>query len=431
MVYVLDKDGHPLMPTENHAKVRVLLKSGRAVVKKRCPFTIQLTYESTTYTQEITLGVDAGSKHIGLSATTKNKVLYESDVELRSDIVDLLSTRRELRRSRRNRKTRYRKIRFDNRRRRDKWLAPSVQNKVDSHLTVVKKAHEILPITKVIAEVAAFDLQKLKADAEGLAKPEGTDYQSGEQMGFWNVREYVLFRDGHQCQCCKGKSKDCVLNVHHIESRKTGGNAPNNLITLCETCHRGFHNGTVKLPKTIKRGMRFKDATFMGIMRWAFYNALKKQYPDVSLTYGYVTKNTRIENGLSVKEEEHGSGNKSYLMNHVIDARCISGNPKAVSYGTVYYQKKVRCHNRQIHKNTILKGGYRKRNQAPYEVMGFRLFDKVRWKGQDCFIFGRRSTGRMDLRLLDGTKINASVGYKNLRLLEMRRGYLTELRKVG
>lgn len=431
MVYVLDKDGHPLMPTENHAKVRVLLKSGRAVVKKRCPFTIQLTYESTTYTQEITLGVDAGSKHIGLSATTKNKVLYESDVELRNDIVDLLSTRRELRRSRRNRKTRYRKTRFDNRRRRDKWLAPSVQNKVDSHLTVVKKAHEILPITKVIAEVAAFDLQKLKADAEGLAKPEGTDYQSGEQMGFWNVREYVLFRDGHQCQCCKGKSKDRILNVHHIESRKTGGNAPNNLITLCETCHRGFHNGTVKLPKTIKRGMRFKDATFMGIMRWAFYNALKKQYPDVSLTYGYVTKNTRIENGLSVKEEEHGSGNKSYLMNHVIDARCISGNPKAVSYGTVYYQKKVRCHNRQIHKNTILKGGYRKRNQAPYEVMGFRLFDKVRWKGQDCFIFGRRSTGRMDLRLLDGTKINASVGYKNLRLLEMRRGYLTELRKVG
>lgn len=432
MVYVLDKDGHPLMPTENHAKVRILLKSGRAVAKKRCPFTIQLAYDSTTYTQEITLGVDAGSKHIGLSATTKNKVLYESDVELRNDIVDLISTRRELRRSRRNRKTRYRAARFDNRRRKDGWLAPSVQNKVDSHLTLVRKVHEILPVAKIIVEVAAFDMQKLKADTAGLAKPEGIDYQHGEQMGFWNVREYVLFRDGHKCQCCKGKSKDPVLNVHHIESRKVGGNAPNNLITLCETCHKGYHSGAVKLPKSIRRGVSFRDAVFMGIMRWAFYNTLKEQYPDVSLTYGYITKNVRIENGLSVKEAEHDSGKKTYLLNHVIDARCISGNPKSVSDGTVvYYQKKVRCHNRQIHKNTILKGGYRKRNQAPYEVMGFRLFDKVRWKGQDCFIFGRRSTGRMDLRLLDGTKINASVGYKNLRLLEMRRGYLTELRKVG
>lgn len=116
---------------------------------------------------------------------------------------------------------------------------------------------------------------------------------------------------------------------------------------------------------------------------------------------------------------------------HYIDARCISGNPNAASNGDVYYYKKVRCHNRQIHKNTILKCGYRKRNQAPYEVKGFRLYDKVLWKGQKCFIFGRRSTGRMDLRLLDGKHINASVGYKNLKLLKMRSSYLIEQRKVG
>ena len=155
----------------------------------------------------------------------------------------------------------------------------------------------------------------------------------------------------------------------------------------------------------------------MGVMRWAFYSKLKEICPNVSLTYGYITKNIRIRNSLS-KE-------------HYIDARCISGNPKAISDGTVYYQKKVRCHNRQIHKSTILKGGIRKRNQTPYDVMGFRLFDKVKWKGQNCFIYGRRSTGRMDLRLLDGTKINASVGYKNLKLIEMRKNYLTEQRKVG
>lgn len=411
MVYVINKDGQPLMPTENHAKVRVLLKNKKAKVVKKCPFTIQLAYNSTNYTQEISLGIDAGSKHIGLSVTTKDKVLFESDTELRNDIVDLLSTRRQNRRARRSRKTRYRKPRFNNRKRGDEWLAPSVQNKVDTHLAVVKKVHEILPITKVIVETASFDIQKIKNPTIS-----GTEYQKGEQLDFWNVREYVLFRDGHICQCCKGKSKDKILNVHHIESRKTSGNAPNNLITLCKTCHSGYHAGTIMLPKSIRRGMSFKDAAFMGIMRWAFYNRLKKIYSNVNLTFGYITKDTRIKNGLP-KE-------------HYIDARCISGNPLAKSDGIVYFQKKVRCHNRQIHKNTILKGGIRKRNQASYEVMGFRLYDKVKWKGSSCYIFGRRSTGRMDLRLLDGTKVNASVGYKNLRLLETRKNILVESRKV-
>lgn len=131
MVYVLNKDGQPLMPTSRYGKVRHLLKEGKAKVVKRCPFTIQLMYSSTNYTQPITLGVDAGSKHIGLSATTKEKELYASDVELRNDIVDLLSARRELRRSRRNRKLRYRATRFNNRvsTKKEGWLAPSIRQK--------------------------------------------------------------------------------------------------------------------------------------------------------------------------------------------------------------------------------------------------------------------------------------------------------------
>lgn len=179
MVYVLNQNGQPIMPTESHAKARILLKSKKAKVIKRCPFTIQLLYKSTTYTQDINLGVDAGSKHIGISATTKNKVLFESDVELRNDIVDLLSTRRQNRRTRRNRKTRYRKSRFNNRRRKDGWLTPSVQNKVDTHLTVIRKVHEILPVSKIIVEVANFDIQKIK-------NPDitGAEYQQGSQLDF-------------------------------------------------------------------------------------------------------------------------------------------------------------------------------------------------------------------------------------------------------
>jgi len=415
MVYVLDQNGRPLMPTMRYGKVRRLLKTHKAKVVHKCPFTIQLMYESTTHTQLVSLGIDAGSKTIGVSATNDTKVLYEAEVTLRNDIVDLLSTRRQNRRSRRNHKTRYRRARFDNRRRYDGWLAPSVQEKVDTHLTVVRKVCDILPVSKITVEVASFDIQKIKSPSI-----KGDQYQQGDQLGFWNVREYVLFRDGHICQCCKGKSKDKILNVHHIESRKTGGNAPNNLITLCETCHKGYHSGTVKLPKDIKRGMIFKDAAFMGIMRWAFYNKLKELYQtigvEVNLTYGYITKNVRIKNSLP-KE-------------HYIDARCISGNSTVRSDGVVYYQKKIRCHNRQIHKNTILKGGIRKRNQAPYSIYSLRLFDKVKFNGKQCYIFGRRKSGRMDVRLLDGTTVNASVGYKNLKLIDTRQYILTEKRTV-
>ena len=323
------------MPTERYGKVRRLLKSVMAKVVRRTPFTIQLQYETATkITQPISLGVDAGSKHIGLSATTKEKVLYEADVELRNDIVNLLATRRESRRARRNRKTRYRKSRFDNRKKPEGWSAPSVRQKVECHLKVVSDFLKILPITKITVEVASFDIQKIKnSDVEGIG------YQQGDQLGFWNAREYVLFRDGHTCQCCKGKSKDKILNVHHIESRKTGGDAPNNLITLCETCHKAYHQGKIQLPKTIKRGASFRDAAFMGIMRWAFYNQLKEQYADVSLTFGYLTKHIRIQHKLP-KE-------------HHIDARCISGNPLAVSGDVVYFQKKVRCHNRQDRKSVV------------------------------------------------------------------------------
>lgn len=94
----------------------------------------------------------------------------------------------------------------------------------------------------------------------------------------------------------------------------------------------------------------------------------------------------------------------------------------------MYLYKKVRCHNRQIHKNTILKGGYRKLNQAPKYVFGYQLFDKVLYNNQECFIFGRRLSGSFDVRLLDGTKLSAGVSYKKLKLLEKRKSYLIERR---
>ena len=413
LVYVLNKDKKPLMPCSPR-KARVLLKEGKARVIKREPFTIQLLYGSSGYKQKVNLGVDAGSKHIGLSATTKKKELFSAEVKLRTDIVDLLSTRLQYRRSRRNRTTRYRKARFLNRvhSKHKGWLAPSIENKIYCHIKIIEKIHKILPIYKIIVETASFDIQKIKNP-----NIQGKEYQEGEQLGFWNVREYVLFRDGHKCQCCKGKSKDVRLNVHHVESRKVGGNAPNNLITLCETCHKGYHKGVIKLPKSIKRGMSFKDATFMGIMRWSFYNRLKEIYSNVAMTYGYITKNTRIKAGLS-KE-------------HYVDARCISGNALVEPLNCYYYYQKVRRNNRQIHKAKILKGGRRKNNQAPFIVKGFRLFDRVKYNKKLYYIFGRRSSGAFDIRTLDGEKVNkGSINCKYLQLINFRKTWLIERRSV-
>lgn len=401
------------MPTENHAKVRRMLKDGRAVCVQRTPFTVRLTYDSPEAVQSVTLGVDAGSRHIGLSATTEQKELYAGEVELRSDITKNLATRREFRSARRNRKTRYRKARFNNRvkSKHKGWLAPSVEARISSHLKVIEDLHRILPITEVVVEVAQFDIQKIKDP--GI---EGEGYQQGEQLGFWNVREYVLHRDSHTCQCCRGKSKDPVLNVHHIESRQTGGDAPGNLITLCETCHKAYHQGRIVLPKSIRRSASFRDAAFMGIMRWTVYNRLKEMHPNVRMTYGYITKNMRIASGLE--------------KSHHTDARCISGHPAAGPAKEVFFMRKVRRHNRQLHKAAISKGGLRKRNQADYVVKGFRLFDKVRFKGEECFIFGRRSTGYFDLRKLDGTKVHASASYKLLHFIEPATGYVTERRSA-
>ena len=133
------------------------------------------------------------------------------------------------------------------------------------------------------------------------------------------------------------------------------------------------------------------------------------------MTYGYITKNTRIQNGLP-KE-------------HYVDALCIAGYPTAERLGYYYYQKQVRRHNRQIHKANMLKGGRKKLNQAPKYVKGYQLFDKVKYKNEPYYVFARRSNGYFDIRKFDGTKVNnGSINCKYLKRLESRRNMLTERR---
>jgi N6-L-threonylcarbamoyladenine synthase len=286
------------MPCSNR-KARLLLKTNKAKVKTRTPFTIQLLYGSYGYKQPIVLGVDAGSKTIGLSAATETKELFAAEVKPRNDVVDLLSTRREFRCSRRNRTTRYRAPRFNNRvnSKHKGWLAPSVEVKIQEHITYIKRTCSLLPITKVVVETAEFDLQLLKALETATTIPTGIMYSSGPMLGYYNARQYVLFRDNYKCQHCGCHGKGIKLHVHHIESRKVGGDAPDNLITLCEHCHDLLHKGLITVTKALKRRTRStRDAAFMGIMRKTLMQRLRSELrvPVVD-TKGYITKYTRVE----------------------------------------------------------------------------------------------------------------------------------------
>ena len=253
-------------------------------------------------------------------------------------------------------------------------------------------------------EVAAFDIQKIK-------NPDitGTDYQQGEQLGFWNIREYVLHRDSHKCQHCKGKTKDKVLNIHHLKSRKTGGDRPSNLVTLCETCHNYHHQGKIKLK--IKKTNGFKAETFMSTVRWKLVNILKQVFPNINHTYGYLTKNTRIKNKIA--------------KSHINDAFVIADGITQKRTKPLRI-KQIRKNNRKLYKGSRS----HLKNTAPLYIKGFKRYDKVLFEGKEAFIFGRRSTGYFDIRTLAGEKIHASAKAKELKLLESSSAFLKTLEGV-
>lgn len=394
------------MPTRKHRMVRQLLNSGRAHIVSYEPFTIQLDYETTEITQDVNLGIDCGTKHVGLSATSHGQELFSAEVSLRTDISECIATRKEARRTRRYRKTRYRKSRFLNRKRKEGWKPPSVEHTIESHKRLMESVREFLPVSEVIIEVAPFDIQKIK-------NPDihAEEYQQGEQQGCWNVREYVLYRDNHECQCCHGKSKDEVLNVHHIESRKTGGNSPDNLITLCKSCHDAFHQGKIQFDVK-RRSKSLRDEAKMSIMYWDIYNQAKKLWDNVHFTYGYITKSQRKEASLE--------------KSHVNDARAISGDPHATPSDETWKIRQVRNHTRSLHVQNMTKGGKRRSTKAPHVIgkSNLQRYDKVIWNGIECFISGSTG-GRPVLRNIDwtlATGSSASVNAKTVKKVSRKKG---------
>ena len=413
MVYVLNRKGRPLMPTERCGWVAYALKHGEAKVVRREPFTIQLLRDSTHYLQAVTLGVDTGSRHIGLSATTETKELYSAQVELRTDVSELLTARREFRRGRRGRRHNwYRPARWANRANEEgnAALPPSIKHKADSHIRAIMFVCKFLPIRTVRLEIGKFDTQK-------IANPEiqGEQYQQGTLANWENLKAYAKYRDGYKCRACgKSKHKDGVkLEVHHIIRKADGGtDVPENVVTLCHDCHDAHHNHGKKLK--FRRPPQHKGEAHMNAMRNRLIRECYSFCVKVRFTYGYKTAIARREHGI---EKSHAS-----------DAFCIAGNFNAERNDcNRYLHKFVRRHNRCLHKNTILKDGYRKANQCPREVFGFRLNDRVRYAGKDWFVHGRRTRGSFVLTDL-GMTGKAEVSCRKIRLIHRVGTLLTERR---
>ena len=402
------------MPTKRGNMVRHLLKHGVAKVVRYEPFTVMILRDVGHCVQAVTLGVDVGSKHIGLCASTEKNELYSAQAELRDDVSGLLTARGEFRRGRRGRRHNwYRPSRRQNRanEKGNAALPPSIKHKADSHMRAIRLVCKILPIRKMVLEIGKFDSQKLK-----YPDMQSEQYQQGPLAGWENLKAYAKYRDGYRCRACgKSKFKDGVrLEVHHIIRRADGGaDTPDNVVTLCEECHKAHHQGERKLK--FRRAPQHKGEAHMNAMRNRLMRGCYSFGVVIRVTYGYKTAMSRREHGTE--------------KSHANDAFCIAGNfgAKRNDYNC-YLHKFVRRHNRCLHKSTILKGGYRKANQAPKYVFGYRLFDMVSYKGKPCFVFGRRSRGSFDIRTLDGKKISAGVSYKRLKPLTKSTTLLTERR---
>ena len=403
MVYVISKDGQPLMPTKRSGKVYRLLKNKQAKVVNRCPFTIQLLYEPTTnVVQEVVLGQDTGSRRIGTACVANDEVLYQSQVELRTDIKSKIDGRRQARRARRNRKTRYRKPRFLNRKNSTKLdrLPPSVRHKVQAHIDEIEFCKKILPVSKVVLEVSQFDTHLMKNPSLTSEKVKHWAYQKGFNYEFSSRRESVLHRDKYTCQIC-GK-KHVRLEVHHIIYRSHGGtDDENNLITLCKDCHNGIHVGKIILTKKPKK-LNLKHATHMSIIR----SQLLKAYPTAIETFGFVTKENR--NHLNLPK------------GHYIDACVIaSGGIKFKLNNETFYKRRVAKGDYQLSK------GIRGEQRIPVgKIQGLRKFDKIRYLGKEYFIKGRMSSGFAVLMDIFNNKIDFSYmprGFKTPKLSNLKR----------
>jgi 5-methylcytosine-specific restriction endonuclease McrA len=390
-----------------------LLKNKQAKVVKTYPFVIKMLVETTDFKQELIEAEDSGSSKVGSAVVNaSNEVVYLSEIEIRNDITEKIKRRAKYRRSRRNRKTRYRKCRFLNRKNSTKTgrFSPTMVSKINAHLKELKFIRKISPITETRIETANFDPHALK-NPEVLKDLKL--YQEGYNYGFANTKAYVLDRDNYRCQNKKCASKCKKLEVHHIVFRSNNGSdEASNLITLCKACHDDLHDEKLILNLKGKKKGNLKHATQMNSIRIQLMKAL----PNAIETYGFVTKEHRQKMNLP-KE-------------HFFDAVAIASKNKDISFRTYEI----------IYKKCVAKGDYQLAKGVRSEqkintgkINGFRKFDKVKYDGKNYFIKGRMTSGYAILMGIDNQKIELKPIPKviNMKRISARKNWLIDIKKLN
>lgn len=300
LVYVVNQNGLALMPCKP-SKARKLLRAGRARVKARSPFTIQLLWECEEHVQEVVLGIDKGSSVTGFACVGKSELLLSGEIVHRRDVKEKMQARHALRRSRRNRRW-YRPRRFQNRAssRSSGRLPPSIKTNVEEVIRVVQRLP--LPIARIVIEDVQVDLARLHDPTL-----RGSRYQEPTRLDE-NLRIACLMRDHYQCQQCR--TQGVRLEAHHLVFRKHGGkDSLDNLLTLCQSCHSRLHQGKMTLKVTGVSGHLDQIAQRSMQGKTFLYATLRIGAPLTTL-FGYQTATWRKQLDLSKA--------------HDVDALCIA-----------------------------------------------------------------------------------------------------------
>lgn len=422
MVFVIDKDKKPLDMC-HPARARKLLSSGKAAVYRRHPFTIILKYavedENPTGCR---LKIDYGSRHTGLALLKGNRVLWLAVIHHRTDIKGNLDKRRGYRRRRRTSNIRYRKPRFDNRRRSKGWLPPSLQSRVDNIATWARRLRSLCPITEISYENVKFDTQLMQDESI-----HGIEYQQGELYGY-EIREYLLEKFGRRCAYC-GK-ENVPLEIEHIIPKSRGGtNRISNLTIACRGCNEAKGSMTAEefgYPEVMSQAKKtLKDAAMMTATRWKAYAVLKETGLDIECGTGGRTKHNRMRMDLP-KE-------------HYYDACCVGAStPEQLHFQTERVIH-ITATGRGMHQRTLVDASGFPRAYRPRKkkFFGFQTGDMVKAvvpKGKKAGTYQGivkcRTSGSFNIKTADDTI--QGISHRHFALIQRSDGYsYSEERKNG
>ncbi len=322
-VFLLDTEKRPLDPIYS-AQARQLLRNKKAAVFRRFPFTIILKESRPdSIVSPLRLKIDPGAKFTGIALVndTTGEVVFAAELKHRGFAIrDALTSRRQLRRGRRARKTRYRQPRFLNRNRPKGWLAPCLKSRVGNIKTWVDKLRRFAPIEAISQELVRFDMQLMRNP-----DIQGNEYQQGTLQGF-ETREYLLEKWNRECAYCG--IKDVPLQIEHIHPRAKGGsNSITNLTLSCEKCNAKKGTKDIKdflkkdpsrLEKILRQAKKpLADAAAVNTTRWTLFETLKSTGLSVETGSGGLTKFNRTQQNLE--------------KTHWLDAACVGKSTPILS----------------------------------------------------------------------------------------------------